>query len=216
MSVSEEPPVSVTAEEVHAHPRRTGHTRMDLVLAVSAIFISAVSLFVAIEHGKTQRDLVSASSWPFVSSYIKIGANERQDIILGIVNAGVGPAKLQGYEVYYKGRPVRSGIELLRRCCGLPADKKALAQAVNGRLFSASADDIVLRAGEDLAILTLRPDPEHPELAMRFAQALRHVSFRGCYCSVLDECWQSDLVDSRVTKARQCPEPGHPFDSGGL
>jgi hypothetical protein len=58
-----EPPIQPGADGIEARPRKTGQSRLDLALACSAIFISGVSLFVAIEHGKTERDLVAASSW---------------------------------------------------------------------------------------------------------------------------------------------------------
>ena len=61
-------PVQVTTDEVHAHAKHTGHRFLDLTLALSAIFISVVSLIVAIEHGRTERELVAANSWPFVQA----------------------------------------------------------------------------------------------------------------------------------------------------
>ena len=209
--MSEEPPVSVSTEDVQAQPRRTGRSRVDLILAVTAIFLSAVSLFVAMENSQTQREMVSASTWPFPTTFIKIGANEHGDVVLGLVNAGVGPAKLQSFEVFYKGKPVTSALDLLRRCCGLSADGKAAAAAVNGWLYRATVDDVVLRVGEELPAITVRPNPKDPQLAERFGRALSDITYQGGYCSVLDECWSSDFAATRATKVKQCPAPAHPF-----
>ncbi len=59
-------PIQVTPDEVHVHPHKTGHGLFDIAITLAAIFISGLSLFVAIEHGKTERDLVAANSWPFL------------------------------------------------------------------------------------------------------------------------------------------------------
>src|ERR1700733_15059033 len=119
MSPSSEPPVQTGPDEIHAHPRHTGARWFDLVLALSAIFISAVSLVVAIEHGRTERDLVAANSWPFLRAMLNNGYNDGRDVAIGLSNGGVGPAKLKSLEVFYDGTPVSSSYDLLRRCCGL-------------------------------------------------------------------------------------------------
>ncbi|GAA0527825.1 hypothetical protein FHS83_002231 [Rhizomicrobium palustre] len=213
--MSTEPPVSVSPDDVHAHPRHTGHSRIDLILALTAIFLSAVSLFVAIEHGRTQRDLVAASTWPYVGVSLSNSANEKGDIVIGISNDGVGPAKLQSFEVFYKGKPVSSGLDLLRRCCGLSRERKEMAAVLNDHYFFGIVEHKVIRAGEGSDVVTLRPNPDKPEVSKRFAGALGNLSFRGCYCSVLDECWISDMSSTKVTKTKECPVPEHPFDPNG-
>src|ERR1700761_2477293 len=101
------PPIESGADDVSAQPRHTGNGRLDLVLAVSAIFISAVSLAVAIEHGRTERDLVAASSWPFLREILsnESGTSPDSAVAFGVSNGGVGPAKVESFEVFYKGRP---------------------------------------------------------------------------------------------------------------
>ena len=101
-----EPPVTTTSDEVHAHAHKTGRPKLDLIIALSAIFISAVSLVVAIEHGRTERDLVAANSWPFLRSLMDNGYDDGRDIAVGVTNAGVGPAKLESLELSYAGVPV--------------------------------------------------------------------------------------------------------------
>src|SRR5271170_2303575 len=113
----DDPPVHVTPDEVHAHAHKTGRPALDLVIALSAIFISAVSLAVAIEHGRTERDLVAANSWPFLRRKLDTDYNNGRDVVIGVSNGGVGPAKLKSLEVFYDGKPVSSSLDLLRRCC---------------------------------------------------------------------------------------------------
>ena len=54
--------------EVHAHPHhQTGNRWLDMLLAGSALLVSCVSLFVAVEHGHTMQKLVEANSSPNLS-----------------------------------------------------------------------------------------------------------------------------------------------------
>ena len=135
-----EPPVHVTSGEVHAHPHRTGHSRLDLVIALSAIFISAISLFVAIEHGKTERDLVAANSWPFLRAILSNDYDVRGGAAIGLSNAGVGPAKVQSFAVFYRRRPVAPNLDLLRQCCGLGATDAEIRRQLPHTLSYSIAD----------------------------------------------------------------------------
>jgi len=206
MSPPSEPPVQTGPDEIHAHPRHTGTRWFDLVLALSAIFISAVSLAVAIEHGRTERDLVAANSWPFLRA---LYSNEYNgDVALGVSNGGVGPAKLDSFQLLYKGQVVASNLDLLRRCCGLGPTTEDVDRQVRNRARYSIVDRTVLRAGEVQEVFGVRRDTE---IGQRLAAAFPDVAFRACYCSILDECWISTLRDIRVTPVKSCPEPQQRF-----
>jgi hypothetical protein len=60
-------------EAPHHHASHTGHRWLDITLGLSAMFVSVVTLFVAIEHGRTMermaeanRQMVEANSWQFI------------------------------------------------------------------------------------------------------------------------------------------------------
>ena len=210
-----QPPVQVSGDEIHAHVHGVGRSKLDLIFALSAIFISAVSLFVAIEHGKTERDLVAASSWPFLREILANEYGTDKEVAIGVSNGGVGPAKLKYLEVFYDGVPITSDLDLLRRCCGLKTETMK-SQLPQGGVVRSVADETVLRPGEDNAVLQV-PRPTGVPLAVseRFAASLLHITFRACYCSVLDECWRSDLRSTRTQPVRACPAPAHRFDPIG-
>ena len=209
-----EPPVEVFGAEVNARPRRTGREVFDLILAVAAIFISVVSLVVAVQNGRTEQNLLSASSWPFLRAIYSNQYGDEHSVAIGVSNAGVGPAKIRSFEVLYRGKPVSSGLDLLRRCCGLLPDKAGEAQLPHG-LFYSQVDETVLRAGEDTPAVKVFRDKAAPGVSARFADALGEIGFRACYCSVLDECWAGDLKTIAPRRVRQCPAPEHPFAPGG-
>ncbi len=209
-------PISSGPDDIEAHPRHTGHRWFDLILALSAIFISAVSLAVAIEHGRTERDLVAASSWPSIGAVISNQYSTEGGATLaaiGVSNSGVGPAKLQTFEVFYNGAPASSGLDLLRRCCGLAAHGAGDigAQLPRGVHYEIT-DNTVLRAGEAKATFGVwRGSP----VGEAFAGHITDFTFRGCYCSILDQCWISNLRDLRVQPVKACPKPKVPFDPDG-
>jgi hypothetical protein len=207
-----EPPLRTGPDGPETHPRKTGQARLDLALALSAVFISGVSLFVAIEHGKTERDLVAANSWPFLRPALSNDSGADHDLEFGFSNGGIGPAKVKTYEVFYHGAPVATPLDLLRRCCGLSDDPATIKKQINGAFVTSAASDQVLRPGEALIAFQLRKRVADPRLTDRFNDTLRELKFRACYCSVFDECWTTNLVSTAVTPVKGCPAPRAPFD----
>ena len=198
-----EPPVEIGPDDIHAQPTRTGHHWFDLTMALLAIFLSMVSLYVAFDHSKAERELVQANSWPFVQENTTIrGIGEAQ---ITVFNAGIGPAKLHTLEVFYKGAPARSPVELLQLCCGLPPGVNQYAMSIPGELGNGDPNNQVLRPGQELLVMSLTRGAGHSPLYDRFAEAVRSLTFRGCFCSVFDECWISDMKSLDVQKVRSCP-----------
>ena len=210
-----EAPVEAGVDDVKPAVRRTGIRHFDAVVSLTAIFISAVSLYVAIEHGKTERQLVAANVWPFPRAILSNGYDDKGSIAIGVSNGGVGPAKIQSFEVFYRGQPASSGLDLLRKCCGLGRGAAAVKkQLPEGDRYSI-ADETVLRPGEEDPVLRVRPSAAAPEVPNRFSAALMQIGFRVCYCSVLDQCWISDLKNTRVQPVSECGPPEHPYAPNG-
>ena len=212
--MSEEPPIHTGVDDVHAHPRHTGSRWVDLALALSAVFISAVSLAVAIDHGRTERQLVAANSWPFLREMLDNGFNDGKSVAMGVSNGGVGPAKVVSYEVFYQGQPVSSGLDLLRKCCGLPPGAGYGSKWLPKGISYSIVDNQVLRPGEENPVIQVFRSTS-PEMADNFSKALLKLSFRACYCSVFDECFESSLGDTRQRQVKACGRPQHPFSPNG-
>ena len=212
--MSGEPPIHTGVDDVHAHPRHTGSRWVDLALALSAVFISAVSLAVAVDHGRTERQLVAANSWPFLRGLLDNGYGPNGNSAMGFSNAGVGPAKIVSFEVAYKGQWASSNLDLLRKCCGLPPGAGSGSPQLPTGFSYSMADNGVLRPGEDNAVLQVYRKSS-PEMAAKFSDALLKLSFRVCYCSVFDECFVGDLMDTRQQRVKACDPPKHPFAPNG-
>jgi hypothetical protein len=212
-----EAPVETGVGDVTPTPRRTGRVQFDAIVSIAAIFISAVSLYVAVEHGKTERDLVAANVWPFPRAILSNGYDSKGSTAIGVSNGGVGPAKIRSFEMFYRGQPIGSGLDLLRKCCGLGVGPQAVKTAFPNGTSNSIVDETVLRPGEDNPVLRVPPSMTVPKITNKLAQVstLTRVTFRVCYCSVLDQCWISDLRSTRVQTVSECRPPEHPFDPNG-
>jgi hypothetical protein len=209
-----EAPVEAGVDEVQPVPRKTGRAHFDVIVSLAAIFISAVSLFVAIEHGKTERDLVAANVWPFPRAILNNGGDPDAMIKIGVSNGGVGPAKIRSFELFYRGHPVSSGLDLLRQCCGLPGETGAVKKVLSHGYYYSIADETVLRPGEENPVLQLNRKTA-PQIGERLAVAVPQIGFRVCYCSVLDQCWLGDLRSTRTQQVGECRPPQHPYAPNG-
>lgn len=87
-----------TPETHPVHPHKTGHHLFDFILGGSAIFISLVSLFVAVRHGETMEKLVKVNSYPnieFATTFNMDAKTQAVSLDLALNNTGVGPARIE-------------------------------------------------------------------------------------------------------------------------
>jgi hypothetical protein len=189
-----EVPVQTSVDDVHAHAHKTGHSWVDLAVALSAIAISVISLFVAIGHGRTEEKLVAASSWPFLTfQTIKNGLQAGSRVIdLRVQNSGVGPARVQWVKMTLDGTPIRNRSELMSRCCDVSAG--TAEEQVRLGLVTQNEPIGVLPAREGVDMLAWRELPGNAATWTRLDGIRHHLKTEACYCSVLDECWRSDLT----------------------
>ena len=187
------PPIHTGVDEVAAHPRHTGRPWLDMVLALSAVTISVISLFVAIGHGRTEEKLVAASSWPFVVADTSIDdvVGGKGTFTLFVANRGVGPARIKSARLLLDGHPIRHHQELLAACCGY-AGGDMEAQLRQG-LINANTIVGVLTPRDVVDVLTVQRLPQFVANWTRFTQIGPRLRLSACYCSVLDECWTTDL-----------------------
>lgn len=201
------------------HGHKSGHRWVDLVVAFSALFISVVSLGVAILHGRTMEAmadanarLVAANSWPFLSygaGWVTVNGVAR--VHMRVHNTGVGPAKIESAELVWKGAAYRSSQEFLKACCEL--------DAASTKFDSDLLSNIVLRAGQSIEFLALTQAADPRAFgSLQRAVLSRDLKLNICYCSIFDECWKSDLTTLNLQPERveACVRPKVPFDQGIL
>jgi hypothetical protein len=192
----------------------------DLLFAIAALFVSAVSLWVGIRTEQANEQLVAASTWPFEQVLVSnADSNSKLDLQFQVTNAGVGPARIESFELFWRGKPYRSGIQLLRECCGYQVVKATSPEAKNHTpLATGSVQGIVQRPGEIETFIHYPLGPDNLAVWSALDKARRQISYRICYCSVLNQCWRNQLKSElymsgqlHPQRVKVCPIPSVPF-----
>jgi hypothetical protein len=136
-----------------------------------------------------------------------------------VANTGVGPAKIESFEVFWKGKPYRSAKELLPACCGY---KIVLATSPEAKshtpLLTGTVQGVVLRAGDTETFIHYRLGPENLDVWKKLDNAREQMTYRICYCSVLNQCYRSALRSEMYIRGQlhpeevnSCPPPAVPY-----
>ena len=208
------------APEHPHHSAHTGHSWLDIALALSAMFVSVVSLIVAVEHGRTMERMaeantrmVEASSWPFIQfGTHNLDENHKPRVRFVLSNEGIGPARIETFEMWWNGKPISSPKALMEACClTTPAER---AQSAKISVSVGLAAPSILRASDHVDIFAIELIPEDKDLWERFNVERDHVTARVCYCSVFDECWRGSGTTNHPERVATCPKPEVPFETG--
>jgi hypothetical protein len=188
----------------------------EIALAVAALFVSAVSLWVAIRTEDANEKLVAASVWPFLQVQVSnADPDTKLDLIFEVVNTGVGPAKIESFELFYKGKAYTSGNQLLGDCCGYRVVKATSPDAKNHTpLATGTVQGIVLRAGDKEDFIRYKLGSDNLAVWSALNETRDQISYRICYCSVLNECYRGELRSElyfpgqlHPEKVKACPAP---------
>ena len=185
----------------------------EIVPSVFAVIISVISLWIAIDTDITNRQLVAEAAWPFVRIYNSAhDPDGRPALSLTISNAGIGPAKIETLEVFWKGKAYRDSDDLLKACCGYKRGAGQSGGDTSHALSTSEAAGTVLRAGEAVPIIRYVRTPDNAAFYSTFGAARDKITYRICYCSVFDECWLSGGNNVHPQTAKTCPTPAVPYD----
>src|SRR5262249_21221808 len=144
--------------------------------------------------------LVKANSWPLIEYTTGSKTDAGEPVItIGLVNGGVGPAKLETFEVFWNGQPVRNDRELLAMCCGLKpgmlpsiadahGDQAEAERIAKTSLGSSDLAHRVMVAREGKSFLTLPLSDRSAPVFDKLLAERERIEMRVCYCSVFDEC----------------------------
>jgi len=183
------------------------------------LVVAVISLWVAIATERANQKMVdanyrmvAAASWPFLQIDSGNDDNGTNRITLELQNAGVGPAKVQSFEVFWRGKAYTSSAALLRACC--TNDKTTTFQTGTLPVLG-----VVLRAGDQRQFFRFDLTPDNKDIWKAFDRVRqRELSYRACYCSVFDECWISPLSSAQsrhtleVQPVKACPTPVAPWE----
>ena len=193
-------------ETEHHHHHHTGRKWLDVTLGVSAVFISLMSLFLAIQHGRVMEKMVQATTWPYVMvRFSTSNPDGSPHVRLLVANKGVGPAKVESLEVFYRDT-AQPGGEALLQAILKPADQHHLP------FLQSDVVNSVMAANDVVDIVDIDAARFAPEETQALRAAMSELSFRVCYCSVFDECSVLDTrKELRPDPVNSCTFPDIPF-----
>ncbi len=209
-TIAEEEVPGSMPEAGHAHAPHghgSGVPWLDIIVTVSVVFISVLSLVVSIEHGRTMEKMVDQNQKLVVASTLPLLTYGWWDLDpvtfkplerLSLRNDGVGPAIVEKFEVRYKG-VVQTNDTILKACCAQYMGKGKYQS------FFGDVSGTVLPARDTRNLMTIKPLGSDYKLLQGFQKVKADMSFHACYCSVLDECWETDFDPSkRPQPVKEC------------
>ncbi len=199
----------------NSEPPQAPHTRggprwLDIVQTITLVFVSCASLYVSANSGgamerlvQQNERLVRATSTPFLQFVHGNAANPEggtpiQQITFSVENVGTGPARIEWFEVRYKGAPMASFQALLGAVDPTAVEASDILTTTSG------VAPTMMPAGEERIIaLWNRPpatDAAGRALWSKLDSARWELEIETCYCTVFDECFttnaQADIPKS--------------------
>jgi len=206
--VEEEMPGSMPdAGHAHApHGHASGIHWLDVIVTVSVVFLSLLSLVVSIEHGKSMEKMVDQNQKLVVANTLPLLAVDVENqmdlkkiayVRLSVKNSGVGPAVIDRFEIRYKGisyqSPFGSKGLLNALFAGAPQPKFIADSSVSGSILPARDAIRVI----EIPITT-------PQTLQLLHVAEPEIIMKACYCSVLEECWETNFDNKRPRPVKEC------------
>lgn len=184
--------------------KRFDKDSINLMVAVCAVLISAASFYATYVQSTAAERQVKAETWP----YLQINSGnydidkEELELYWHLHNAGVGPAHIKAFQMYYDGQEVRSINSVLRLCCledGEPAfDENGRIIAKLSNVVTGNPVPAIIPAGEKKLVFSVPKTEANEALWNKLDIERFKLSATGCYCSLLDECFETDFENEPV------------------
>lgn len=161
--------------------------KAEMIVALSAIFISVMTLFVYMYQAHIMRQQQHASVWPYLEWAMEVSVNNEMHI--AVINKGVGPAIIKSNSIKLDGASIANARELLYRL--MEGNMDSLSASIT------DIDTTVIAPGEEVHLLEIADRSGKrkfdPELYYR-------IQYEICYCSVYGDCWTS--IRKKVVESR--------------
>jgi len=152
----------------------------EMIIAISALFISIITAGVSIYSAATDRAYAKASVWPRLEIYKSFHPEKHFEY--GVINNGTGPALIKYAKVSYDSKTVKRWVDI-------PNLKSFIQSHFGSRILPSQGAITPLHYKGNKANLFLETD--------------KKVSIELCYCSIYDECWLTDR-SNQPNPVEQC------------
>jgi hypothetical protein len=153
----------------------------EMLVAVSAIFISVCAIGVSLYEASIMRAEQRASVLPIVELGRSYFADSTEaDAVLRLElhaeNVGIGPAVVRDFHVTVDGKPYPTWGAAMQAMLGEARTINYGQSTIKGR---------TLPAERNVVMFSLR----NTELTRELLEEFERLDFEACFCSVFDECW---------------------------
>ncbi|GAB5380001.1 MAG: hypothetical protein Alis3KO_15450 [Aliiglaciecola sp.] len=187
--------------------------KLNLLIAVCAILISAASFYATFLQADAAEKQVRAATWPMLE-YGHGNAAEgsfKPLVYLEVVNGGVGPAHIQTFTYHWKEKTYTHIGQLLKDCCfeagqeinKLKSEFPELASQLITAGISINPHGRVLSSGNKIKVFQLPENKITAPLWNKLNQVRWEITASTCYCSVLEDCYKTDF-ESPPTQVSSC------------
>ncbi len=210
-----EAPETPHTHHSHGHGGSGSGRWFDIAMAVAVLLVSAGSLYVALHTGHTMEALVHANerlvraqSTPVLQyDHGNISDEGVPQLEFSITNVGTGPARIVWFEIAPGGERYSN------------VGSWIIATGDSSIAFtSASINRMVLAPGVERRMVTWKR-PEDAAGRERWATIDRErfkTPVRACYCSVFDQCWQSNLEADIPKEVPSCERKDRPEPTAAI
>lgn len=205
-------PVIDEVEAPHAHGGQTGIKWLDLSLAVAVLVLSGASLLTAQHTGHTMERLVAENSrlvraqatpvLQLLTGNVADGGRGRE-LSLTMSNVGTGTARVIWFELSRDGRIRRDVNDLIDYAPKASEQDYVPTQPVGGTYFPA----------DEARSFVKWPFPAGAMSRAKWDAFDRDrqqglIKGKACFCSVLGECWTSELRADTPQPVGSCQPKG--------
>lgn len=181
--------------------KRISDNTTNRIIAFSAILISAASFYVAVLQTRASQQQVKAETWPYLQIDNGNYDLDNEDYVINytLVNAGVGPARVATMQLIYEGEVMRGFYNIVERCCKdlitPPKDAELTSRDLVGNIVTANPSPLILPSEGKVHLFLLSRDEINRPFWERINKVRNQLTARACYCSVLDECFETNFID---------------------
>lgn len=156
--------------------------KSEVIVAVAAIAVSVMTLFVYIYQARIMIAQQHTSVWPHLEvSDTYTSTDAEQDFYFEVSNKGVGPALVKQTKLTLDGKPYANSMEML-------GDLLGEKQRDSLWILYSSVSNRVLAPGDQVKIFHIKnwKGARIPNIEVK------RIRFTVCYCSIYDDCWSTD------------------------
>lgn len=165
--------------------------RSEMIVAVAAIVVSIMTLFVYIFQARIMMDQQHTSAWPYVEWTMTYISEENQEFYISVVNKGVGPALVKDTKLYLDGKlydnDYRSFME----------DLVGKGKRDSLWIMYSIVDNRVMAPGEEVKIFHVKSWKGTRIPLVEYGR----LKYTLCYCNIYKDCW---TTDGTISEEGQC------------